>query len=181
MIATLTRSIAALAVLTSAASATDFAKQVFPILNSKCAECHSKAKKVKGDFDITEKADIKSNVKGGSPDASNLVIVVTEPDDSEDVMPPKGKNRLTPAEVATLKAWITEGGSLEAGGAAPAPAAGAGVLSWTNTAGKSIQAAFDRLDGDAVVLKLADGQFYRVPLANLDAASQTQAKAAGGQ
>jgi hypothetical protein len=55
------------------------------------------------------------------------------------------------------------------------------MLGWTNTSGKTIQAAFDRMDGDAVVIKTADGTYYRVPLANLDAASQTQAKASAGQ
>lgn len=168
--------------LTSSASAVDFARQVMPILNQKCAECHSEAKgKTKGDFAIDRKDDVAKSVKAGSPDASNLVIVVTEPDDSDDVMPPKGKNRLSANEVATLKAWITEGASFEAGGAAPAAPAAGSAQNWTNTSGKSILALFDRLDGDAVVLKTQDGTFYRVPLANLDAASQAQAKAAGGQ
>ena len=103
-------------------------------------------------------------------------------------MPPKGKNMLTPAEVKVLKDWIQEGASFEAAGAKPAaaptaaPAAAAGgVMAWTNTAGKSIQALFDRLEGDAVVVKTADGTFYTIPLANLSPESQAQAKKAGGQ
>jgi Planctomycete cytochrome C len=169
--------VASLAFVTQA-TATDFTKQVLPILNAKCSSCHSEAKgKTKGDFAIDRMDDMKQQVKAGSPDKSSIVVSVTLPDDDEDVMPPKGKNRLTPAEVATLKAWITEGASFTAGApaTAAAPAAG-GPKSWTNTAGKTIQAELDRVDGDAVVLKTADGQFYRVPLANLDAASQAQAK-----
>jgi hypothetical protein len=182
MTASLTRTLVAAALATTTAGATDYARQVLPILNAKCAECHSEAKgKDKGDFAIDRKADMEKQVKAGSPDASNLVIIVSEPADSEDVMPPKGKNHLTPAEIGIIKAWITEGASFEAGGAAPAPAGSAGILSWTNSAGKTLQAAFDRIDGDAVVIRTADGTFYRVPLASLDAASQTQAKAAAGQ
>jgi hypothetical protein len=170
------------------AQAVDFAKQVFPILNSKCGECHSEKKgKTKGDFAIDRKADIESNIKAGSPDASSLVITVTLPKDDEDVMPPKGKNMLTPAEVKVLKDWIQEGASFDAAGAKPvaapttaAPAAGT-ALTWTNTAGKSLLALFDRLEGDAVVVKTADGTYYTIPLANLSPESQAQAKKAGGQ
>ena len=165
------------------AQAVDFAKQVFPILNSKCSECHSEKKgKTKGDFAIDRKEDIQSNVKAGSPDASSLVITVTLPKDDEDVMPPKGKNMLTPAEVKVLKDWIQEGASFDAAGAAPtaaAPAAGP-AQTWTNTAGKSLLALFDRLEGDAVVVKTADGTYYTIPLANLSPESQAQAKRAAG-
>lgn len=174
--------IAALA-FTASANATDFAKQVFPILNQKCAECHSEKKgKTKGDFAIDRIDDMKKQVKAGSPDASSLVVSVTLPDDDDDVMPPKGKNRLTPAEVGIIKAWITEGASFEAGGAAPAaaPAAG-GAMTWTSSAGKAIQAEFDRMDGDAVVIKTADGTYFKVPLSGLSPESQAQAKKAAGQ
>jgi hypothetical protein len=165
------------------AQATDFKTQVFPILNQKCAECHSAAKKVKGKFDIGKPEDFAKHVSAGKPDVSGIVLNVTAPADDEDVMPPKGKNMMTPAEVGLLKAWIQEGASFEAGGAAPAapaPTAG-GAMTWTNTAGKALQAEFDRLEGDMVVIKTADGTFYKVPLAGLSAESQAQAKKAGGQ
>ncbi len=171
------------------AGATDFKSQLLPILQKKCADCHSEAKKVKGKFDINKPATYAENVKAGSPDASKMATSVTAPDDDEDVMPPKGKNRMTPPEEALLMARITEGASFTAGGAKPAPAAppvaaapAAGAAqAWTNTAGKSIQAVFDRLEGDAVVIKAADGKYYTVPLANLSPESQEQAKKAAGQ
>ena len=172
--------------LTTNSHAADIGK-VMTILAAKCANCHSSKKgKVKGDFDIDSKDDMKKQVKPGSPDASSLVISITLPEDDDDVMPPKGKGRVSPAEVAAIKQWITEGASLEPGGAPkPAPAAGAptvagGAMAWTNTAGKSLQAEFDRLEGDAVVLKAADGKYYKIPLANLSPESQAQAKKAGG-
>ncbi|MDB6137717.1 MAG: hypothetical protein JWO94_789 [Verrucomicrobiaceae bacterium] len=171
------------------ASATDFKKQILPILQKKCVDCHSEAKKVKGKFDINKPETFAENVKAGSPDVSKLATSIGLPDDDEDVMPPKGKNKMTPAEVALVKAWITEGASFAAGGAKPAPgappaaaapAAGA-AQTWTNAAGKSLQAVFDRLEGDAVVIKTADGKYFTVPLAGLSQESQEQAKKDAGQ
>jgi hypothetical protein len=173
--------------LANFAHATDFKKDVFPILSRKCAECHSVGKKTKGDFAIDRKEDMEKQFKAGESAKSSIVITVQLPDDDEDVMPPKGKNRFTPAEVATLKAWIDEGGSFDASSAPPAapaaaPAAG-GVVAWTNNAGKTLQASFQGMDGaDRVLLKAEDGTVYTYPMANLSPESQEQAKKmAGGQ
>jgi mono/diheme cytochrome c family protein len=174
--------------LLPAASAVDYKSQVFPILNQKCSECHSVAKdKIKGKFAIDRLEDMQKHVKAGEPVKSTLVYTVTLPDDDEEVMPPKGKNRLTPAEVTLLKTWIQEGASFE-GGAPPAPttapaapAAAGGILSWTNTEGKAIQAAFDGLQGNDVVLKTADGARHAYPMDKLSPESQAQAKKLAGQ
>lgn len=174
--------------LSTPALAVDFNSQIFPILNNKCAKCHSEKKgETKGDFAIDRIADMKGVVKAGSPQASSLILSITAPDDDEDVMPPKGKGpRVSGPEVALIKQWITEGASFEAGGTKPAAPAGAptaagGAMAWTNTAGKTLQAEFDRIDGSNVVLKAADGKYYSVPLANLSPESQAQAKKAAGQ
>lgn len=173
--------------LVSTSSAVNYKSQVFPILNQKCAECHSVAKdKIKGKFAIDRLDDMKKHVKSGEPTKSTLVYTVTLPDDDEEVMPPKGKNRLTPAEVTLLKTWIQEGASFEAGAApatapaTPAPAAG-GLLSWTNTEGKAIQASFEGLQGADIVLKTADGARHAFPLSKLSPESQAQAKKLAGQ
>ncbi|MBL9115281.1 MAG: hypothetical protein JNJ83_09780 [Verrucomicrobiaceae bacterium] len=170
------------------AHAVDFARQVFPILKSKCGKCHTVGKEEKGDFAVDRKEDMQKQVKAGSPDASSLIITITLPDDDDDVMPPKGKGtRVSPQEVALIKQWITEGASFEAGGAkpaapapAPATAGGGAGNTWTNTAGKTLTADFDRMEGDAVVVKGADGTYYKIPLANLSPESQAQAKKAAG-
>jgi hypothetical protein len=183
------RTLALTAVITlagSSAFAVDFNTQIFPILNNKCAKCHSEKKgETKGKFAVDRKGDLMKGIKAGEPAKSSLVITVGLPADDEDAMPPKGKGTpLTPAEIGLLKQWITEGANFEAGGAAPAPApaaAAGGAMSWTNTGGKALQAEFDRLEGDAVVLKMADGQYYKVPLASLSPESQAQAKKAAGQ
>lgn len=179
--------VAAASCFASHAVAVDFKSQVFPVLNQKCAECHSLAKdKIKGKFAIDRLDDMKKHVKAGEPAKSTLVYTVTLPDDDEEVMPPKGKNRLTPAEVTLLKSWIQEGANFEAGAAptaapaAPVPAAG-GVISWTNTEGKAIQASFEGMQGADVVLKTADGTRHAFPLSKLSPESQAQAKKLAGQ
>lgn len=180
--------VVASACLASTVAAVDFKSQVFPVLNQKCAECHSVAKdKIKGKFAIDRLDDMKKHVKAGEPTKSTIVYTVTLPDDDEEVMPPKGKNRLTPAEVTLLKTWIQEGANFEAGAtpaptASPAPAGPAGgILSWTNTEGKIIQATFEGMQGADVVLKTADGSRHAFPLSKLSPESQAQAKKLSGQ
>jgi mono/diheme cytochrome c family protein len=170
-------------------SAVDFRSQILPVLNQKCAECHSVARdKIKGKFAIDRNDDITKHVKAGEPAKSSLVVSVILPDDDEDVMPPKGKNRLTPAEVTLLKTWIQEGANFTAGAppasapVAAAPAAGAGqTLSWTNTDGVAIQAAFGGMQGADVVLKTADGKSHAYPMTKLSQESQAQARKLAGQ
>lgn len=177
-----------LVALTSTASAVDFASQIVPIFRNKCYACHSVTKKVKGklalDNDkISEQIGPGSNIIPGEPMKSTLFISCTLESDDADVMPPDGKNRLTDAEVELLKTWITEGASLTGGAAAPAaapaamPAAG-GLLKWTSTDGKVIEAAFERLEGDGVVLTMPGKGSFLVPLTRLSPESQEQAKTA---
>ncbi len=181
-----TRILALLLLSATPLAAVDFRGQILPILNQKCAECHSVARdKIKGKFAIDRNEDIQKHVKAGEPMKSSLVISVTLPNDDEDVMPPKGKNRLTPAEVTLLKGWIEEGASLEAGGAPPAPAAApaaaAEILTWTNAEGRPLQASFGGLQGENVLLKTADGTVHTYPLSKLSADSQAQARKLAGQ
>lgn len=183
------------ALIATTAGAVDFKSQIFPVLNQKCSECHSAAKKVKGKFDINKPDDFAKHVKAGQPDISGIVQNVTAPDDDDSVMPPKGKNKMTPPQVALLKQWIQEGASFAAGGskappaapsAAPAsapPAAGGAPVAqkWTNAAGAEIEATFEGMDGtDFVLLKVVStGVVHKVPLASLSPASQTLAKNGG--
>ena len=187
------RLLLALVVLTSTASAVDYRTQISPIFRNKCYACHSVTKKVKGklaldDNKITEQIGAGKHIIPGEPMKSTLFISCTLPDDDTDVMPPDGKNRLTAAEVDTLKAWITEGASLTGGGAAPAPAptaapaaaAGDGpLLKWTSSDGRALEAHFMGLQGDGVLLKVpATGVTHIFPLAKLSPESQAQAKSA---
>lgn len=180
----------ALVLTATAASAVDFKSQVAPIFRNKCYACHSVTKKVKGklaldDDKLPEQIGAGKNIIPGQAAKSTMYVNCTLANDESDVMPPEGKNRLTDAELATLKAWIDEGASLTGGGAAPAaapaaamPAAG-GVLKWTNTEGKTIEAELMGLEGDSVLLKIpSTGVTHILALSKLSAESQAQAKTA---
>jgi len=182
------RQLIVLAALSSTASAVDFNTQIAPIFRNKCYACHSVTKKVKGklalDNDkISEQIGPGKNIIPGEAMKSTLFVSCTLPSDDADVMPPDGKNRLTDPEVDLLKSWITEGASLTGGGAAPAaataamPAAG-GLMKWTSSDGKVIEASFERLEGDGVVLTMPGKGSFLVPLARLSPESQEQAKSA---
>jgi hypothetical protein len=113
-------------------------------------------------------------------------------------MPPK-KN-LTPAQIAKFKEWIAEGATFDgakgtaataatapatatppAAASAPpaAPTVAPSMQNWTNTEGRVIQAAMLRLDGENVVLQMANGQTYNYPLSKLSPESQDLAKRGG--
>ncbi|WP_294232116.1 c-type cytochrome domain-containing protein [Prosthecobacter sp.] len=188
------RTLLALAFTVGTASAVDYKTQVAPIFRQKCFACHSVTQKVKGkvaldDAKLPEQIGAGKNIIPGEAMKSTMFINCTLPDDDADVMPPDGKNRLTAAELDVLKAWITEGASLTAGGAAPAPAPAAAttvgapgdgpLMKWTNTEGKTIEAHFMGLDGGGVLLKIpSTGVTHIFPLDKLSAESQTQAKSA---
>jgi len=94
------------------AAPVDFAHEVVPILRKHCAECHTGDKK-KGGLSMNTRASLLEGgengvvVTAGQAQKSKLLeaIVSADPDVR---MPPKGE-RLSPAEVATLRAWVEQG------------------------------------------------------------------------
>lgn len=94
----------------------DFAKQIQPMLEAKCLECHN-PDKVKGGLlmhtasDILKGGDSGDAVVPGKPEASLIVQRVLLPHDDDEFMPPKkaAGGPLTPAEIADLKRWVSEG------------------------------------------------------------------------
>ena len=107
------------AVLSVAAAAetkgvVDFERDVFPILEQNCFECHGSESR-EGGLRFTNRVDALELNDSGKPAivpnnvaASELIARVTS-DDTEIAMPPDGK-RLSTTQVATLKRWI-EGGA----------------------------------------------------------------------
>ena len=103
----------------------DFDHAVVPLLRKHCAECHTGDKK-KGGFSMNTRAALLEGGEDGpvlTPgDAAKgrllEAIVSTDPDLR---MPPKGPG-LTPAEVATLRAWIGQGARWTEGFAFKQPA-----------------------------------------------------------
>ena len=172
------------------AVALDYERDIMPIFEKKCADCHSRASgESKGGLILDDpqhllgRLEKNSLVVPGDWDASYLFITLYRPADDEEAMPPKGKGeRLTPEEVTLVQKWITEGAPIlgERGakgempeaaesmekvkGALPEPSS---PKSWTNREGKSIIATLLKVEGDVVVLRLANGTVHRYPIANL--------------
>lgn len=171
------------------AGAADFKKDIQPILEKNCYECHSeKAKKRKGGFVFDDlsafKLDIADNdvaqIRPGKPGESHFLEVIVN-EGHERHMPPKGQ--LSRTEISKITDWIKEGATFDgtvattAAAATPAKKALPPIMSWTNTEGKTIKAGFVRLEGENVVLRMpANAQEVPYPLAKLSEASQKLAR-----
>lgn len=175
--------------------AVDFKKDIAPILKTQCYKCHSEeAKKEKSGYvfdNLTRLAkDIGPGrvIEPGDLEESHLyqTLILPEGDDSH---MPRGKT-LDPSDIAKVKQWIMDGAPLD-GGKRPTATSGttAGtpgglparpvMQNWTNTDGRVIQAAMIRMEGDHVILLMANGQTYPYPLSKLSSASQALAKRGG--
>lgn len=101
----------------------DFEKQIWPILDSKCVQCHKapyeengRVKKPKaglrldGAWAIMAGGEGGAALKPGDSEHSDLYFRVTLPEDDDDFMPPTGKaDPLTDEEKKLLAKWIDEG------------------------------------------------------------------------
>ena len=104
--------ISALITVSAIAAPVDFVREVRPIFEKHCYECHSEKKQKSG-----LRLDIKSETfKGGDNHAPDIIagkakdsplIHFLTTDDEDELMPPKGK--LSSSEIETLTAWINEG------------------------------------------------------------------------
>src|SRR5258705_5121410 len=100
------------AVPTAATNPVDFAREIKPLLEAACINCHAKGKN-KGGFSLeTREAFLKGGDTGpaavvGQSEKSLVVRLVAglEPDS---VMPKKG-TKWTAAQVSLLRAWIDQG------------------------------------------------------------------------
>lgn len=103
----------------------DFEKQILPILEKRCVECHStpapakegeRQKKPKGGVVFDSKEGLMKSKRGKvvvpkkSGDSLLYTLTTLEADD-EDIMPPKKKGEpLTKEQTDLIKAWIDQGG-----------------------------------------------------------------------
>lgn len=100
-------------VLTGQAAEIDFSKQVFPILQRACFECHGPEVQKAG-LRLDQKAAALHGgtsgavIKPGKADASELLRRVSLPRSDEDAMPRRGA-ALSPAEISLLREWIHQG------------------------------------------------------------------------
>lgn len=84
----------------------DFVKQIKPILEKYCMECHH----ANGDqYPIENKDDAFDYIVEGSPEGSEMFEVLVT-DDENHLMPPRDFERpLTPEQISLVKRWIAEG------------------------------------------------------------------------
>ena len=100
----------ALLATTSAGAPIDFARDVYPIFQRSCFECHGE-KKAKGSLRLhTREAafDDDGVIVKGDAAASELFRRITLPKSDEEVMPNRGEP-LSKDEIARIKAWINAG------------------------------------------------------------------------
>ncbi len=107
--------------LAQAKGSVDFQKQILPIFEARCVECHStahagpdgKLKKPKGGVVLDSKEGItgkKGLIVAKNADTSALYVAITLPADDEDRMPPEKKgDPLSKEQAALIKTWIDEG------------------------------------------------------------------------
>lgn len=92
-----------------------FVEKIQPIFAAKCVKCHGPEKQ-KGHYRLdTELLAIKAGesgeaaIKFGEPMQSHLARRILLPKDHDEVMPPEGKEPLTPDEILAIVHWIQTG------------------------------------------------------------------------
>src|SRR5881628_3705921 len=112
LIAVASAAVAPTTPLRAADSKLDFQRDIQPIFQSRCYECHGE-KKQKNGMRLDRKSSVFQGGDSGKPAVvpgksadSVLVQRITSTDDDE-VMPPKGE-RLTSEQIALIRAWIDQ-------------------------------------------------------------------------
>ena len=133
---------------------------------------------------IRDIGDGKSIVPGNSA-KSELIELVSLPEDDNDLMPPPGKGKkLSDQDVSKLKEWIEAGavvGTEEPEMSEEKPSSGLEKRpdpidgNWTNKQGKEIKAILVRVEGDKAILRM-NGKDYPYPISELSADSQAIVK-----
>ncbi|MDB4746621.1 hypothetical protein OAG77_01860 [bacterium] len=96
---------------------TYFAEIVWPILESKCVPCHREEKHKGGfrldtqEYSITPGDSEETPIVPNDPMSSFLVELISMEADSDEVMPPSGKEPLSSEEKEAIVRWIREGAS----------------------------------------------------------------------
>ena len=99
-----------LAASTAPVAAADFSKDVFPVLQRACFECHGPEKQ-KGDLRLDTRdgaAKKPEAIVAGKPHESDLIRRISLPRAHKDAMPKRG-DLLKPAEIENIKSWIAAG------------------------------------------------------------------------
>ncbi len=106
-------------------AAVDFVKEIKPIFEDRCLDCHSAEEKKGGVvlasyFGAHRPGDSGEAILTPGATGESLLIHVITATDKKRRMPPKG-NALTPGQIATLKQWVAEGAVWPDDGWRPTP------------------------------------------------------------
>ncbi|MDF1788295.1 MAG: hypothetical protein P1U82_20695 [Verrucomicrobiales bacterium] len=99
--------------LSTTMAAIDYDAEIAPIFRSYCAGCHNE-REMEGEFSLETYAGLREGgdkgdpIKPGDAEKSRLIRVIEG--HAEPKMPPKDEPQVPAGELATLKAWILEGG-----------------------------------------------------------------------
>ncbi len=112
----------------TASAEMDFARDIQPILNENCVECHGGVKAA-GDVSFVYEDRVINFigdsgvpiVKPGKPDDSELIYRITTSDEDDRMPPPDEHDALTEHQIALFKKWINEGAEWSAHWAFQAP------------------------------------------------------------
>ena len=90
----------------------NFVKQVKPILQSHCLECHGEIEKdgEENDFRISDRDDALDFIGSDGAEDSDLFLLIVS-DDEDEIMPPPEHSKLTKTQVKVLRDWIDQGAS----------------------------------------------------------------------
>lgn len=102
----------------------DFQREIFPIIKSRCLECHSQDKR-KGGLSLATYADALDGGRNGAvirPGNSARSLLIHRLAGAVEPQMPKDEDPLTPAQIALIRRWIDQGArETPASAAAPPP------------------------------------------------------------
>ncbi|MGJ8642414.1 MAG: c-type cytochrome domain-containing protein [Luteolibacter sp.] len=114
------KSLLFLALIATQSFALDYERDILPIFEKKCFDCHSaEAKKIKGGLKLDDEEHFYNRfakndvVIPGDWDASYLFVTLVMPLEEDGAMPPDGKgDRLNEEEIMAVAQWIHEGAKI---------------------------------------------------------------------
>lgn len=111
---------AVIPVAVSADEPVSFSRDVLPILSANCFTCHGpdeheRQAGLRLDLEADAKAprDDGPAITPGAPDKSSVIARLVSTDPDQIMPPPKSKKMLTPAQIATIKQWVSQGAKWE--------------------------------------------------------------------
>ncbi|MBP7140654.1 MAG: DUF1553 domain-containing protein [Opitutaceae bacterium] len=116
----LTLPLAFLPVAGASAAPLQFNRDIRPILSENCFQCHGQdrahreAKLRLDEFEsATQDRDGFFAIVPGNPEQSEMIVRILSDDESERMPPRESNKHISPAQVAILKQWISEGAAYE--------------------------------------------------------------------